>query len=508
MTRTTRSRTIISALFLMSIGIGSTAEIHGQSSEPNPARADSKITAAIQNQFLRDATLSPLAVEISTHDGIASLDGDVANLLETRLAAEVAEAVRGVRAVVNRIEVTPSNRSSSEIVEAVDRELRSNPATDFYEISATADNEGHVTLSGTVDSWAERNLAERVAMMARGVTGITNGIVTDTRKAHRNETEIRNDVEARLRWDTLVDDSLISVLAAQGGRVTLSGTVGSAAEKRRAGADAWVAGVRSVDTDHLEVEPWANDDDLRLDKFSHKKDSEVRAAIMKTLAYDPRVLDEEIAVTVTEGGARLLGEVKNLQAKQAAGQDARNTVGVVAVRNELDVVPGPINDTELEQLVSNALTGAGLLEDNSISVSVENGVVSLEGEVSSTPDYWHAERIAGNARGAVDVRNDLTVNGEARIRTAYAYGFYPNIHYGQPELADGPLPTDREIHANVESELFWSPFVDEDAISISVDDGVVTLAGAVASLREKEIARENALEGGAIRVNNDLAVDN
>ena len=106
------------------------------------------------------------------------------------------------------------------------------------------------------------------------------------------------------------------------------------------------------------------------------------------------------------------------------------------------------------------------------------------------------------------MRNDLTVNGEARIRTAYAYGFYPNIHYGQPELADGPLPTDREIHANVESELFWSPFVDEDAISISVDDGVVTLAGAVASLREKEIARENALEGGAIRVNNDLVVDN
>lgn len=473
-----------------------------------PVRADADVTAAIHGQFLRDATLSPLALEIVTHDGVASLDGEVGTLLARRHAAEVAESVRGVSAVVNRITVMPSGRTAGEIADAVEGELESNPATDLYEISARADDRGHVTLSGTVDSHAERDLAERVAMMARGVSSITNDIVVETAEGHRAETDIRHDIEERLRWDTLVDDSLISVLALQGGRVTLSGTVGSAAEKKRAEADAWVAGVRTVDIEHLEVEPWATDEDLRLGKYGHREDGAIRDAIIQALSYDPRVLDEQIDVTVHAGRARLLGEVGNLQAKRAAAQDASNTVGVKAVDNELAVVPEPVGDPALEESIADALRGAGLLEGNSISVAAENGVVTLSGDVTTTPAYWHAEQLARNARGAADVRNELTVDGRARIRTAYAYGFYPTMIYANSKFADEPLPTDREIHADVESELFWSPFVDEDAISVSVDNGTVTLAGEVASLRELEIARDNALEGGAIEVQNELVVNN
>jgi osmotically-inducible protein OsmY len=66
--------------------------------------------------------------------------------------------------------------------------------------------------------------------------------------------------------------------------------------------------------------------------------------------------------------------------------------------------------------------------------------------------------------------------------------------------------SDREIHRDVASELYWSPFVDADRVTIDVDNGVVTLTGAVGSPRERLVARDNALEGGALAVNNDLTI--
>jgi len=71
---------------------------------------------------------------------------------------------------------------------------------------------------------------------------------------------------------------------------------------------------------------------------------------------------------------------------------------------------------------------------------------------------------------------------------------------------EAALPTDREIHEQVESELFWSPFVDSDSVTVSVDDGAVTLSGTVDSAREYQAAQVNAYQGGALSVDNDLVL--
>jgi osmotically-inducible protein OsmY len=55
--------------------------------------------------------------------------------------------------------------------------------------------------------------------------------------------------------------------------------------------------------------------------------------------------------------------------------------------------------------------------------------------------------------------------------------------------------------------LFWSPFVDSDDVTVSVEAGVATLTGSVDSLGEYNAARENAFEGGAITVINKLELD-
>jgi osmotically-inducible protein OsmY len=55
--------------------------------------------------------------------------------------------------------------------------------------------------------------------------------------------------------------------------------------------------------------------------------------------------------------------------------------------------------------------------------------------------------------------------------------------------------------------MWWSPFVDADDVTIRVSDGVATLTGEVDSWSELRAATENAFEGGARWVRNDLEVD-
>ena len=66
--------------------------------------------------------------------------------------------------------------------------------------------------------------------------------------------------------------------------------------------------------------------------------------------------------------------------------------------------------------------------------------------------------------------------------------------------------SDWEIEQNIEDEFFWSPFVDGDDITVQVEDGVAHLTGTVDTWSEYEAARENALEGGAVIVDNDLLI--
>jgi hypothetical protein len=52
---------------------------------------------------------------------------------------------------------------------------------------------------------------------------------------------------------------------------------------------AWLPGVQAVDTDHLDVEPWARDEDVRLGKQPDVADADVQTALKRALELDPRV---------------------------------------------------------------------------------------------------------------------------------------------------------------------------------------------------------------------------
>jgi len=68
------------------------------------------------------------------------------------------------------------------------------------------------------------------------------------------------------------------------------------------------------------------------------------------------------------------------------------------------------------------------------------------------------------------------------------------------------IPDDELIAKHVEDEIWWSPYVDKDQVTITVNNGEVTLEGHVDSWKEYQKAAENAWEGGAWSVNNMLQV--
>jgi osmotically-inducible protein OsmY len=70
------------------------------------------------------------------------------------------------------------------------------------------------------------------------------------------------------------------------------------------------------------------------------------------------------------------------------------------------------------------------------------------------------------------------------------------------------MKSDTELQQDVIDELEWQPGLDAAAIGVSVDSGVVTLAGQVASLAQKWEAEHAAKHvAGARAVANDIKVD-
>ena len=468
---------------------------------------DKTIGDAIEDELVFDRVVNLNNIDIEVTDGIVELSGKVDNILAKEHAGRVARTVKGVRSVNNTITVKPStSRSDGDIQSNVKNALAMDPVTESYEVDIAVSN-GTVTLTGVVDSWQEKQMSETVAKGVKGVVDVKNDIQIEY-KIERMDREIKPEIEARLRWDVFIDDTLIEV-AVNEGTVSLSGTVGSAIEKNRAASHAWVSGVSSVDDSGLQVSRWARDKDLRQDKYVSKSDDEIKQAIEDDYVYDSRMLSFNIKTEVDKGHVTLRGTVDNLRAKQAAEQVARDTVGVSKVTNRLKVRSSqPIEDNDIVQKIRDELLVNPYTESYEIFVKVKDGVVTLTGTVDSYLEKAEAEYVASGVKGVNDVKNKLDVFyiSDPITYSPYVYPYYPFVyhwHLHVPTLSD---KTDVEIKFDIQDELWWSPFTDADEIDVEVVNGVATLTGKVDSWSEWQAAKENAYEGGANWVHNKLEV--
>ena len=477
--------------------------LHAQETN-NKKIADPEITSAVEERFLFDKAVPWSFVDITTKDGIVTLSGTVDNLLAKERATRIAESVKGVRSVVNTINAQAIARTDEEIRKDVENALLMDPAADSYEVK-TAVSGGVVTLSGTVQSFQEQSLALQLARQVRGVKDVKSDI-TVKYKVARPDQEIVADARRALENDAWLAPSKVDV-SATNGKVTLTGSVGSAAEKTRARTLAWVMGVNSVDDRGLKVDPWLAKDMRREPGAMSPSDEEIKKAVKDSFVYDPRVFSFNPEVEVKNGVVTLSGVVDNIKAKDAAEQDARNTVGVYSVKNHLKVRPiNPPPDDKLAQNVEDALLRDSVVDAFQIDVAANRGTVTLNGTVDSYYEKSHAEDIAHRLNGVVSVKNNLDVDYPTvtyhNFRWDPYYAYTPYYY----DWASRPVRSDSEIKDDIQDELFWSPFVDAEEVNVSVDNGTATLTGTVDDWNEFYSASDNAREGGATSVINKLKV--
>jgi len=259
--------------------------------------------------------------------------------------------------------------------------------------------------------------------------------------------------------------------------------------------------VKSVDFEKLQVDPSARSRMRRERSYAGKSDEEIENAVRDAFVYDPRVASFKPEIDADGGVVTLSGVVDNLKARQAAAQDALNTVGVWGVRNFLRVRPAPRGGAEISKDLLDAVARDPYLERNDVSVHMSNGEATLMGSVDSFFEKSRAADIASRTRGVTEVENGLMVEPNELVSHYYPYGYGYN-----PYRSAWASTSDWEIAQDIESQMFWSPFVDSDKVAVSVDDGVATLTGTVEDWSERGAAIENAQEGGARRIVDRLSV--
>jgi osmotically-inducible protein OsmY len=477
----------------------------GETSADERKPEDKEITSFVQMEFIVQDGVNWNDIEVVTNDGIVTLSGVADNILEKERSIHIAKSIKGVRAVVNKIQVRDANVPDLQLERNIENALLTDPATDSYEVNVSASN-GKVILTGKVDSWQEKQLSETVAKGVAGVQEVENNIYFEFTK-NRTDHEIKSDIEQTLNWDIRVDDGLITV-EVKNGKVTLTGTVGSAAEQSQAVVDSWVAGVQEVNDTNLIISKWARDEVMRDDKYVAKTDAAIKKAVKDAFLYDPRVVSFNPEVEVSNGKVTLTGVVDNLKARRAAEIDARNVVGVWKVDNLLKVsgMKGYETDLSILRNVENSLALNPYLDEYDLNVIVKNGVVTLDGNVDNYLEKFEAEDVTSAIYGVRDVKNKLNVEMDA-LPYAYDYNNWFYYPYGRnPRYSYSPTQTDWEIENNIQSQLWWSPFVNLSDISIDVDNGIANLEGTVDTWNEYYMAEKNAFEGGALGVNNDLEV--
>lgn len=440
---------------------------------------DRDVTLAVETDLILEDAVPSHKIDVSTDNGVVTLSGTVDTYAAKLEAENVAQSVKGVIAVINAIEVEPLSRLDSQIRGDVVSALLADPVTESFEIDVSVD-EGVVTLDGEVDSYTEKTVAEEVAEGVLGVVRVENELTYEI-APDRSDVDIREDVEYRLKTDASIDSGLVDVTV-NSGNVTLDGSVGSAAEKSEAETEAWlVPGVESV-ANKLDVEWWL--DGGTADWEGGWTDEDIQQAIENALVMNPRVMSFNVETRVEDGVATLTGTVDNLEAKRAAEEEAEDTLGVWRVKNYVRVRPPEgRTDAQIANDVRDALRRDPYVDRYEIGVSVYNGKAYLSGEVDSLFMKGEAEEAAAGVRGVVDIQNNLDVDYEFTAKT------------------------DTEIEDDIEWQMFWSPFVDSDDVTVDVNAGVATLTGSVEDWDELQAAKKNARDGGATSVISKLEIE-
>jgi len=210
-----------------------------------------------------------------------------------------------------------------------------------------------------------------------------------------------------------------------------------------------------------------------------KTDSQLQQDVMAELKWEPAVHAAQIGVEVNNKVVTLTGEVGSFEEKWNAEHAAQRVSGVNALVVEMKVKladSGKRTDADIARQAESILGWTIFLPENSIKVLVEEGWLTLSGDVD-----WQYQR-----QEAAD-----------RVRHLSGVTGISNLISITPSLSDSPSAN--TVKSDIEDALKRRASADAKMISVDVSDGAVTLTGIVHSWSERDLAKRSAWGSAGVR---------
>ena len=211
-------------------------------------------------------------------------------------------------------------------------------------------------------------------------------------------------------------------------------------------------------------------------------DQSLQQSVIDELEWEPSLNAAHIGVTANSGVVTLAGHVGTYAEKLAAEKAAGRVTGVKTVAEELEVryAFDKPNDEDIAKSALSALRWDIEVPNDSVTVKVEKGWVTLSGIVD-----WHFQRSAAAAdirklRGVLGVINEIKIKPQVQVS---------------------------DVRSKIKAAFERNAQIDAGAVNIAADGGKVTLSGSVDSWHERGLAEDMAWSApGVTHVDDRLTV--
>lgn len=196
-----------------------------------------------------------------------------------------------------------------------------------------------------------------------------------------------------------------------------------------------------------------------------KPDMQLKTDVIDELASDPAINAAGIGVMVKDGVVTLTGHLDSFAEKHAIEKAVRRVAGVRGIALELDIklsAEHKRSDSEIAQAAVSALRLNSLIPVDKVQVEVEDGWVTLSGEVDWSYQIARAEQSIRPLAGVLGLSNRITIK---------------------------PRASGQDIGSQITAALTRRAMREARHLTVEVDgSSMVTLSGHVHSLAEREAA--------------------